>query len=255
MEETNRINVKQKLNSSVDEDPESKNNVLVPIANINCYLTCGICKGYLYEASTITDCMHTFCKSCIVKFTEKNVHCPTCNIVIHPTEPLINIKLDRTLQDILYSLLPHVAQEEQEREKKFYEIHGIEKKYVPAYITPCIKPTIKHDVEHKFDVKPEVIPPVSLLLNYGGCSSGIILKALEKRYLRVTGGATICHVVQFLRKKLTLKDYHQVNLYCSCGSSNICLDGTRTLQAVKDLYSSTKDILELEYHVLSTCVM
>ncbi|ESO93135.1 hypothetical protein LOTGIDRAFT_232858 [Lottia gigantea] len=235
------------------EEDESK--VYVPVVNINCYLTCGICKGYLYEASTITDCMHTFCKSCIVKFTEKNVHCPTCNIVIHPTEPLINIKLDRTLQDILYSLLPHVAEEELEREKKFYEIHGIEKKYIPAYVTPCLKSPVKTEVDHKHEHKAEIKPPISLLLNYGGCSTGIILKALEKRFIRVTGAATICHVTKFLRKKLTLTDSHQVNLYCSCGTSNICLDGSRTLQAVKDLYSESKDILELEYHILPSCMV
>jgi hypothetical protein len=31
------------------------------IVDLNQYLTCGLCKGYLYEASTITECMHT-CK-------------------------------------------------------------------------------------------------------------------------------------------------------------------------------------------------
>lgn len=31
------------------------------INDLNPYLTCGLCKGYLYEASTITECMHT-CK-------------------------------------------------------------------------------------------------------------------------------------------------------------------------------------------------
>lgn len=37
------------------------NPVKLNINDLNKYLTCGLCSGYLYEASTITECMHT-CK-------------------------------------------------------------------------------------------------------------------------------------------------------------------------------------------------
>lgn len=46
------------------------------IVDLNPYLTCGLCKGYLYEASTITECMHT-CKykSHINCFLPSHHHC------------------------------------------------------------------------------------------------------------------------------------------------------------------------------------
>ena len=37
------------------------NLVKLNITDLNQYLTCGLCSGYLYEASTVTECMHT-CK-------------------------------------------------------------------------------------------------------------------------------------------------------------------------------------------------
>ena len=31
------------------------------------FLNCDICKGFLVSATTITNCLHSFCKSCLVK--------------------------------------------------------------------------------------------------------------------------------------------------------------------------------------------
>lgn len=46
------------------------------------------------------------CKSCLVKHLEENNTCPTCNIVIHQSHPLQYISFDRTMQDIVYKLVP-----------------------------------------------------------------------------------------------------------------------------------------------------
>ena len=37
------------------------------LRSLNEMITCKICHGYLVDATTITECLHTFCKSCIVK--------------------------------------------------------------------------------------------------------------------------------------------------------------------------------------------
>ena len=46
------------------------------------FLNCNICKGVLVSATTITNCLHSFCKSCLVKqMLNKEralYHCPTC---------------------------------------------------------------------------------------------------------------------------------------------------------------------------------
>jgi hypothetical protein len=42
----------------------SKEPIVLQLRELNPYITCGLCGGYLYEASTITECMHT-CKSLV----------------------------------------------------------------------------------------------------------------------------------------------------------------------------------------------
>jgi len=46
------------------------------------------------------------CKSCLVKNLEENNSCPTCQIVIHQSHPLQYISFDRTMQDIVFKLVP-----------------------------------------------------------------------------------------------------------------------------------------------------
>lgn len=50
------------------------------------------------------------CKSCLVKHLEENNTCPTCKDVIHQSHPLQYISFDRTMQDIVYKLVPHLQQ-------------------------------------------------------------------------------------------------------------------------------------------------
>lgn len=52
----------------------------------------------------MTECLHTFCKSCIVKHLEDNIHCPECDVMIHQSHPLDYIAFDRTMQDIVYKV-------------------------------------------------------------------------------------------------------------------------------------------------------
>lgn len=37
----------------------SKEPIVLQLRELNPYITCALCGGYLYEASTITECMHT----------------------------------------------------------------------------------------------------------------------------------------------------------------------------------------------------
>lgn len=44
-------------------------NVLL-LRTLNPYITCPICNGYFVDATTVLDCLHTFCKSCLLKHFE-----------------------------------------------------------------------------------------------------------------------------------------------------------------------------------------
>ncbi|KAJ1061432.1 hypothetical protein K5549_018807, partial [Capra hircus] len=78
----------------------------IKLWDINAHITCRLCGGYLIDATTVTECLHTFCRSCLVKYLEENNTCPTCRIVIHQSHPLQYIGHDRTMQDIVYKLVP-----------------------------------------------------------------------------------------------------------------------------------------------------
>jgi len=48
----------------------------------------------------------TVCKSCLVRYLETNKYCPICDVQVHKSRPLQNIRLDPTLQDMVYKLVP-----------------------------------------------------------------------------------------------------------------------------------------------------
>lgn len=97
----------------------------IKITTLNSFISCKLCEGYLIDATSVTECLHTFCKSCIVKHLEEKNTCPCCDIVIHQSHPLQYISYDRTLQDIVYKLIPDLQQNEIKREKEFYRLRGL----------------------------------------------------------------------------------------------------------------------------------
>jgi hypothetical protein len=70
---------RQKTNGDVEEKPPVNaqpgtsndgfpNQHRIPMSLINPYITCSLCKGYFIDAVTVMDCLHTFCKSCLIKY-------------------------------------------------------------------------------------------------------------------------------------------------------------------------------------------
>lgn len=55
-------------------------------------------------------CLPPVCRSCIIKYLEKNKYCPICEVQVHKSKPLLNIRPDHTLQDIVYKLVPSCYQ-------------------------------------------------------------------------------------------------------------------------------------------------
>ncbi|XP_031330632.1 polycomb complex protein BMI-1-A-like [Photinus pyralis] len=90
----------------------------IKLVEINPHLTCYLCKGYYVDATTISECLHSFCRSCIIKFLHKHSYCPICEVIINKAKP--NLKLDKTLQDIVYKLVPELFLNEMKRRQRFY---------------------------------------------------------------------------------------------------------------------------------------
>lgn len=88
-------------------------------------LSCSICKGFLIDATTIDDCMDSFCRSCIIIHLRSNHHCPKCGVLIQRPNPLAALRPDKVLQDIVYKSIPGLYDNEMRRRRDFYrQLHG-----------------------------------------------------------------------------------------------------------------------------------
>ncbi|KAL7889936.1 hypothetical protein AOLI_G00021940 [Acnodon oligacanthus] len=191
---------------------------LLPLKEFYPYIRCALCTGFFIDATTITECLHTFCKSCIVKHFFCSNRCPNCDIIVHQTQPLYNIRPDRQLQDIVYKMIPTLEEAERKQMCAFYKERGL---VVPKPVAvPAMLPA-KLPKQKQKDLTPQsvfTIPPeldVSLMLEFVGAEEGIgNYKPLERKYVRVSGEATIRHVELFIRRKMELSPELQVDVVC-----------------------------------------
>ncbi|XP_057174249.1 polycomb group RING finger protein 2 isoform X3 [Ursus arctos] len=97
----------------------------IKITELNPHLMCALCGGYFVDATTIVECLHSFCKTCIVRYLETNKYCPMCDVQVHKTRPLLSIRSDKTLQDIVYKLVPGLFKDEMKRRRDFYAAYPL----------------------------------------------------------------------------------------------------------------------------------
>ena len=45
---------------------------------LNQHLVCTLCMGYFADATTIIECLHTFCRDCILQHFHEAHTCPQC---------------------------------------------------------------------------------------------------------------------------------------------------------------------------------
>ncbi|XP_040354560.2 polycomb group RING finger protein 3 isoform X3 [Ixodes scapularis] len=184
----------------------------IRLKTLNNHIICKICKGYLIDATTVTECLHTFCKSCLVKHLEDNNTCPTCEIVIHQSYPLQYISYDRTMQDIVYKLVPNLQYNEIKRERDFYRRKGLPcpKVHTPGMLSEkdagSKASSSKEDEAdcHRSDEQ------VNILLE---SSDSVQLKQMRRKFIRCSAQATITHLKKFIAKKLfnNLEKYKEVS--------------------------------------------
>ncbi|KAJ8317444.1 hypothetical protein KUTeg_005348, partial [Tegillarca granosa] len=168
----------------------------VKLKTVNPHITCVLCKGYLIDATTITECLHTFCKTCLVKFLEEKNTCPICGIVIHQSHPMNYISHDRTMQDIVMKLVPNL----QEHDTESNEVY-VKKEVIPAADN-------KEDEENKDYHRSDEQLNVCL-----ECK-GTQLKNLKRKYLRLSSHATVSHLKKFVALKVlnNLSKYTDVSI-------------------------------------------
>uniref|UniRef100_A0A8C6V431 Polycomb group ring finger 3 n=1 Tax=Neogobius melanostomus TaxID=47308 RepID=A0A8C6V431_9GOBI len=197
----------------------------IKLCHINAHITCRLCEGYLIDATTVTECLHTFCRSCLVKYLEENNTCPTCRIVIHQSHPLQYIGHDRTMQDIVYKLVPGLQEAELKKQREFYQRLGMEvpgdikgelcnvKSHLDQRNGTCTPPTPRHTSSGRYQriIHLLVDSWVSICLE---CNSSK-LRGLKRKWIRCSAQATVLHLKKFIAKKLNLTSFNELDILCN----------------------------------------
>nr|XP_039269226.1 polycomb group protein Psc-like [Styela clava] len=179
------------------------------LRDLNDHLVCALCGGYFIDATTIIECLHSFCRSCIVTYLASNKCCPKCEIPAHKTRPLLNIRSDKTLQDVVYKLVPNLFDKEIKRKESFHEETGIpmnveERKRVLVTNTPE-KKEHRVSLSIEYDSRHVTLTDNSLWIKEES--------SFPKRYLRCFDTVTIGTINKLIRNKLSRDDL-EVITFC-----------------------------------------
>ncbi|XP_043530762.1 polycomb complex protein BMI-1-like isoform X3 [Chiloscyllium plagiosum] len=186
----------------------------IKITELNPHLMCALCGGYFIDATTIIECLHSFCKTCIVRYLETNKYCPICDVQVHKTRPLLSIRADKTLQDIVYKLVPGLFKDEMKRRRDFYAAH-------PSADVTNGSNEDRGEVteEEKRIITDDEIISLSLEFYEGNKSEKKEVpqtedtdKANSVRYLRCPAAMTVMHLGKFLRNKMDIPSNFRIDV-------------------------------------------
>ncbi|KAM7301901.1 polycomb complex protein BMI-1 [Ixodes scapularis] len=187
------------------------------LVELNPHLTCVLCGGYFIDATTIIECLHSFCRTCIVRYLWVHKMCPVCDVQVHKTRPLLNIRSDQTLQDIVYKLVPGLFKNEMRRRREFYsrlpesartalpasseergDVRGVERLiFAPE---DRISVSLEYSARDVLPIRPLLVGPTEVTEESPPSS---------RRYLCCPGGFTVGHLKKFLRAKFGLARTHE----------------------------------------------
>lgn len=188
----------------------------IRIRDINPHIVCSLCAGYFIEATTITECLHTFCKSCVVKFLQNSKVCPQCSLKIHETQPLMNLKADRVMQDIVFKLVPGLYEDEEKRKQDFYKSRGLirEQKEEDSNSSNRLS-TVYTDPEAHYFRNDEMVSFCLEKYQIGAEDvDGYHLPSLAYKFIRCSIRTCVFHVKQLLRNKLSIPEHLSLDIIC-----------------------------------------
>ncbi|KAI8515385.1 histone H2A-K119 monoubiquitination [Branchiostoma belcheri] len=209
----------------------------LPITELNPHLMCVICGGYFIDATTIIECLHSFCKTCIVKYLDTSKYCPVCDVQVHKTRPLLNIRADKTLQSLVYKLVPNLFKDEMKRRRDFYgqcpdqdlaasseergEVEDLQIYTPDEHISLSLEyyresdaapsaesDTEKDETETRSDKQETSSKPDGKRKN--GETDDVVYP--EKRFLNCPAAVTVSHLRKFVRNKLDVPPIFRVEI-------------------------------------------
>ncbi|KAG9267717.1 polycomb group RING finger protein 5-B [Astyanax mexicanus] len=188
------------------------------VKDFNHFITCYVCKGYLIKPTTVTECLHTFCKSCIVQHFEDSNDCPKCGIQVHETNPLEMLRLDNTLEEIIFKLVPDLREKEQQREIEFWK-RNKSKENGDDDGPRCKRAKLDDDLDDRGDgdyhrSDPQIAICLDCLRNNSQLGENIV-KGLMKKFIRCSTRVTVGTIKKFLSLKLKLPSSYELDVLCN----------------------------------------
>nr|SMS16187.1 Polycomb group protein: Posterior sex combs [Drosophila subobscura] len=203
----------------------------VLLTAVNPHIICHLCQGYLINATTIVECLHSFCHSCLINHLRKERFCPRCEMVINSAKP--NIKSDTTLQAIVYKLVPGLYERELMRKRAFYKDRPQE----AALATPEQR---GDDTEHLIFGPTD---NMSLSLEYaelGELSTESEVEFLRPRYLQCPAMCRVSHLKKFVYDKFDI-DVQRFSIDIMYKVKTIVLLDYYTLMDIAYIYTWKRD--------------
>lgn len=201
--------------------PGIEEDLKIQIKEINSHIICSLCAGYFIDATSIAECLHTFCKSCIVKYLQSSKNCPTCQIRVHETQPLLNLRPDRTLQDIVYKLVPGLFENEEKRREDFYRSRGVLKKKKKGEDLEHLGPKQSTILNNPLVYQYKYDEQICLCLERYSAHQYIEthnmtyrLRSLDKKFIRCSIRVLVAHLTSLIRQKLDVPTNLEVQLLC-----------------------------------------
>lgn len=173
----------------------------VKIRDLNAHIVCSLCAGYYIDATTITECLHTFCRSCIIKFLQTKRCCPQCASKVHETQPLSSLRADRVLQDIVYKLIPALHQEETRRIEEFEGLH--KKSSKNAEIGATTTTTLHSPPSHHFHHDRPITFSLNHFLEAENSRKPSNTFALKRRLMRASERTIVVQIKNLILQHLT----------------------------------------------------
>lgn len=192
--------------------------VRIKITELNPHLICVLCGGYYIDASTIRECLHSFCRTCITKYLETTKYCPICDVMVHKTKPLQFVKSDKNLQDLVYKLVPGLYKDEMKRRRDFYGSHPEAGSIDPPRPSEARgyedKDRLIYTEDEKISLALELFSdvPESTTTDPNHPNK---LQQRDIRYLQCPAAVSVAHLKKFIRLKFDLPSKYTIDIYHS----------------------------------------
>ncbi|XP_041748415.1 polycomb group RING finger protein 5-B isoform X2 [Coregonus clupeaformis] len=177
------------------------------VKDFNHFITCYLCRGYLIKPTTVTECLHTFCKSCIIQHFEDSNDCPKCGIQVHETNPLEMLRLDNTLEEIIFKLVPGLREKQQQEIDFWRKNKSKENSQGDSLGSKKLGLSDEEDGDeddqdyHRSD--PQIAICLDCLHNNGHAADDTV-KCLMKKFIHCSSRVTVGTIKKFLSLKLKL---------------------------------------------------